>query len=344
MRHTSSPTPRHRLQSVRRSLRLPLALAVSAALAGSVVSGVSADSADAATVGSPIVFGAAGSSRQMIEQHEKVLGAKLHGARVYRSWGQPVFGSDQLWARDTGHTLFVSIKSVKSGHVIKWSDIASARPGSVLYQDMRNQAAQIKSFGARVYVTFNHEPEAGSSRTMGTPAQFAAAWRTWVGVLRGAGATNARYVFTATAYGFARTDSYRASLYYPGDAYVDDIAADGYNWGTCRSRTAKWRELSSIIDAHRRFGQLHPTKGLMLLEFGSAEDAAMPGRKAQWLTNARALFKQSAYSQYKAVLSWEGRAFDGNKNCRFDYLSSSSATTAWRAMGLDAAYSASIAN
>jgi hypothetical protein len=343
MRRTPSPTARHRLQSVRRSLRLPLVLAVSAALAGGVVVGISPDTADAAAVDSPIVFGAAGSSRQMIEQHEKVLGSKLNGARVYRSWGQPVFSSDQLWARDTGHTLFVSIKSVKSGNVVKWGDIAAARPGSALYQDMQAQAAQIKAFGARVYVTFNHEPEAGSSRTMGTPAQFAAAWRTWVGVLRGAGATNARYVFTATAYGYARKDSYSASLYYPGDSYVDDIAADAYNWGTCRSATANWRELSSIIDAHRRFGQLHPTKGLMLLEFGSAEDAAMPGRKAQWLSNARALFKQSAYSQYKAVISWEGRAYDGSKNCQFDYLSSASATTAWRSMGLDAAYSASIA-
>ena len=335
MRPSRSYSARHRLEMVRRSLRTPIALVSAAALALGLVS---AASASAASSSQPVMFGAAGSSKAMIQQNEKVLGGTLHGARVYRSWGQPVFGPDQTWARDTGHTLFVSIKSVKSGRVVKWADIAAARPGSTLYRDMQTQASQIKAFGARVYVAFNHEPEAGASRTMGTPAQYVAAWRNWVGVLRASGVTNARYVFTATAYGFARKDSYRAASFYPGDAYVDAIAADGYNWGRCRSSSGGWRELSSIIEAHRQFGLQHPSKPLMLWEFGSTEDSAVAGRKAQWLRNAQALFKQSAYSQYKVLLSWEGRAYGGSKDCRFDYLSSSSATSAWRSFGTDSAY------
>ncbi|MGI8613861.1 MAG: hypothetical protein ACR2KL_07980, partial [Nocardioidaceae bacterium] len=85
----------------------------------------------------------------------------------------------------------------------------------------------------------------------------------------------------------------------------------------------------------------HPTKPLMLWEFGSTEDPAVPGRKADWLRNAEALFKSPGYEQYKVVLTWEGRNYTGTRNCNFDYNSSSSARSAWVAMGRDPAYSAS---
>ena len=144
-----------------------------------------------------------------------------------------------------------------------------------------------------------------------------------------------------TAYGFARRDSRRAANYYPGDAYVDHIAADGYNWYRCRDADARWRDLADVIEAHRQFGRKHPDKGLMLWEFGSAEDRRRPGRKADWFRDATALFQQRAYRQYEALLTWEGRAHSGDgPDCGFDYTSSRSATRAWRDMAEHPAYSA----
>jgi hypothetical protein len=323
----------------RRSLKVPVVIALVTSLAAGTAATVNAGTAGAASAAKPILFGAAGSSRSMIEQNESIMGSKVVGARVYRSWGQPVFTNDLNWARDTGHVLFVSIKTVQSGKKLQWSAIAAAQPGSALYSQMVTQAQQVKTYKARVYLSLNHEPEADSSRTMGTAAQYVAAWRKWVTVLKAQGATNARFVFAATAWGFSRTGDRSAAAYYPGDGYVDAIAADGYNWAGCQgdNKGNGWRELSQVIEAQRQFGLKHPTKALMVWEFGSAEDNNQPGRKAQWLRNARALFKQAAYSQYTAVLSWEGRAYGGGK-CKFDYLSSSTAKTAWKEFGPDKAY------
>ncbi len=352
--------PRGRLETAASLSKLPVVAVTLAALLGALLVATLGGPARAAEPGgdtpdstttplnrrSPLMFGASGSTRELVQSHERVLGQKLFGLRVYKDWDDTLFASSQVWARDTGHTLFLSIAPQRNGGAdIRWSDIANARPGSRLYADMQRQAQQIKAFGDKVYIAFNHEPETKSS-WYGTPSQFTAAWRKVISTYRAAGVTNAEYVLTLTAWGFARKDGKNAANYYPGDAYVDYIAADGYNWGRCRSGETKWRELSSIIEAHRRFGMRHPDKGLMLWEFGSVEDPANPGRKAQWFRNAQALFTQPAYSQYEAVVTWEGRLFDRSRsnNCGFDYNTSSSARNAWKAMATAPTYRANVIN
>lgn len=336
--------PRHRRTHRRYSFSVMLVAMLTAItpFVPTSQTGAVADTNLSGSTQSPIMFGASGSTRKLVETHERTLGTKLHGLRVYKNWDDTLFTSSQTWARDTGHTLFVSISSQRnSGAGIRWADIAAAQPGSPLYNDMQRQAQQIKAFRDEVYIAFNHEPEAESS-WYGGPAQFVAAWRKLISIYRAAGVTNAKYVLTLTAWGFERNDGKNARFYYPGDSFVDYIAADGYNWYRCRSTTGQWRQLSSIIEAQRRFGMQHPDKGLMLWEFGSTEDASQPGRKAQWLHNAEALFKQPAYAQYKTVLTWEGRLYTQRSSgrCDFDYNSSTSARDAWKAMGTDPYYAA----
>jgi len=326
----------------RRSRRAPRVAAVLLALltaAGAAAPGA----ASAATSTQPMMFGAEANSRSDVQEHEQVLGGRLNGLRVYMKWDSKLFGADQVWARDTGHTLFVSIRSARSnGTAVKFADVANAKPGSALYADIVRQAEQIKAFGAPVYIAYNHEPEAHEAWSYGTGPQFAAAWRNVISIYRNAGVTNAKYVWTMTSYGFIRTDEHRASLYYPGDAYVDHIAADGYNWYRCRTTKGKWTELAEILEGQRQFGLKHPSKGLMVWEFGSAEDPAVAGRKAQWLRNATQLFTRPGYEQYKVALSWEGRGFTGDgPYCGFDYVSSTSAKQAWVDMGRSATFSAS---
>jgi len=335
-----APSTRQTRQTWRRARSLA-ALGMSAVVATAAFV-VSAGPVAAASAQKPMMFGAAASTRVAVQEHEVVLGSRLNGLRVYKSWDSDLFGSSQTWARDTGHTLFLSMRSQRdNGAIVYWRDIAAARPGSAVYSDLQRQAQQAKAFGATVYVAFNHEPEARAAWQYGTSAEYVAAYRKVVTVWRAQGVTNVRYVWAATAYGFVRKDEHRAALYYPGDDVVDDIAADGYNWYRCRTANGGWRELSDIIEGQRRFGLLHPSKGLMLYEFGSAEDAGMPGHKAQWLRNATQLFQQPGYGQYVAALSWEGRSFTGGgPSCGFDYLSSTSATRAWVDMAHDPAMSA----
>ncbi len=167
-----------------------------AALATSVLAGtlltVPTAPAQAASASLPIMFGASGSSRELIESHERVARTKVRGARVYKQWDSPLFSASQIWARDTGHTLFLSIRSERRGGAdVRFSAVANAKPGSTLYRDMQNQARQIKAFGAKVFITYNHEPDASFSRYLGTGPEFAAAWRKLVSVYRAEGVRNA---------------------------------------------------------------------------------------------------------------------------------------------------------
>lgn len=293
-----------------------------------------------------IMLGSVGQTRAEIQQREAETGHKLAAVRVFRRWDETLLDGNQTWARDTGHTVFLSIKSrQKNGAKIAWRDIANAKPGSGLYNDMRHQADQIKKFGSLVYVVFNHEPDARTSRPMGSPADFVAAWRNLVGVYRTAGVRNARYVWTLTGESFAVNTGKghtRADSYYPGDAYVDDIAADSYNWSTCHSAQGRWESPAALLDPQRRFGQRHPSKGLMVLEWGSVEDPSRPGRKAQWMRDAARLLADPAYRQFRAVLHWDDRTTGmlAKTSCEFDYRSSPAAMAAWRALAATPALSA----
>lgn len=303
------------------------ALVVSPALAG-------AAQADPTRAGGPLMFGASATTQKDVRAHQAVLGRRLNGLRVYKAWDDTLFGRDQVWERDTGHTLFMSIRSQRrDGSIVPFQAVADAQPGSALYEDMVAQAQQIKAFGATVYIAYNHEPEAQGAWEMGNGPQFVQAYRKVESVWRAQGVTNVRYVYTGTAYGFARTDERSIADYYPGDDWVDDVAADGYNWGDCRHDGGTWRSLADVIEAQREWGLRHPTKGLMLWEFSSTEDPRQPGRKALWYAQAATLFAQPGYEQYEAVLTWDGRHFTGaSSDCTFDYRSSLSATAAWVAL------------
>src|SRR5205823_6553325 len=137
--------------------------------------------------------------------------------------------------------------------------------------EMLSIALQIKNFRALVYITFNHEPEAGASLSMGSGPQFAAAWRKFVTVLRGAGVTNAKYIATFTGYGFTRSGAQSVNSYYPGDAYVDGIGADVYNWAGCEGKP--WTSMKGLVAGFKAFGNTHSTKGLYVMEYGSVEGA-----------------------------------------------------------------------
>jgi hypothetical protein len=287
-----------------------------------------------AASGYSLNFGVSALSRSDIAKHEAVLGRQLDGVRLYRSWDSALFGSDQKWARDHGNELFLSIRSARSGGgIIRWHDISAAKPGSQLYRDMQRQAAEIKTFGATVNLIFNHEPDAAAATSMGSPAEFVAAWRALVGVYRASGVTNAHYTWTVTAWGLNRTDSRSAQAFYPGDSWVDIIASDAYNWSSCRKSDGEWQSLAQVIEGHRKFGLAHPSKTLALAEWASVEDYSQSGRKASWIADAASLFKKSAYRQFESVLWWNGEYNKKMGNCHFNYNTTSSATAAWVSMG-----------
>lgn len=165
-----------------------------------------------------------------------------------------------------------------------WRQIASAKPGSAIYNNMVRWANTIKSRGGNVLVAYSHEPEISSKTWMGSSSDFKAAYAKFVNIFRTQGATNVKFVLQLTAWSYRSNDSDPSNVakWYPGDAYVDVLGADAYNWSNCGVGKSKWVELQTLMDPVLSFAKSH-SKMVALPEYGATADS----RRAQWLTNAK---------------------------------------------------------
>lgn len=162
-----------------------------------------------------------------------------------------------------------------------WDEISAAEPGSSTYTQLVRWADVIQARGTTTLLTFAHEPEAKAGRGYGTAAGYVAAFRHVVDIFRAQGVTDVEWTWQMTGAAF-RIDpgSPRyAAKWYPGDAYVDDVAADVYNWSDCRG-TGPWVQMETLAAPMLEFARAHG-KLAVLGEFAS--DAGP--RRADWLDN-----------------------------------------------------------
>ena len=224
--------------------------------------------------------------------------------------------SDRL----AGRTTVLSIRpTTQAGAVISWAAIAS---GSQDVQ-IRRQADQIKAFGAPVILAFHHE--ADIAHGFGSPAQFVAAYRHFVEEFRAERVGNVKFAVIFTPTTFASD----IAAWYPGDGYVDWIAADAYNFGSCKSGVGPWRSLSAAAGAFYDWASQRD-KPLMLAEFGAPNDSADPERRTQWISAAARTL--SAWPDLKAALY-----FDAVGTCDWRLPTGSSALAAFDTFARSAA-------
>jgi hypothetical protein len=172
---------------------------------------------------------------------------------------------------------------------LSWNQVAGAKPGSAVYNDFVRWAKTLKARSGPTLLTFSHEPEATAQKRFGTAAGFIAAWRHVVNIFRSVGATNVRWTWQMTAYSFrvGSSDRRAAIKWYPGDAYVDNVAGDAYNWSTCKGGAVQ--QLSTVAGGMLAFARAHH-KGAVLGEYGTGPGAA----RAPWLRNAASFLIQNA--------------------------------------------------
>lgn len=146
---------------------------------------------------------------------------------------------------------------------------------------LRQWGQALAGWGHPVMLRFGHEMNGNwypwSEQLNGNgPGDYAAAWRHVHDVVASTGASNIAWVWNPNVpyWGSAQL----AGLY-PGPAYVDAVALDGYNWGT----SASW---SSWVSPSQLFGEglsqlrgLAPGKQILIAETSSAEQG---GSKAEW--------------------------------------------------------------
>jgi hypothetical protein len=283
------------------------------------------------TGGRSLLFGASAADRAAIEATETALGRKLAGVRLFRRWGQPLIDADASWAADGGRTLFISVRSrYQNGQVIPFQQVAAATPGTPLYAAMVEQAREVMQFGRPVYLTFNHEPDADPEN--GDSSAFVAAWRHWVEVLRNQGATNARFVWTTTGYGYSKSGPRAAQAYWPGGQWTDLIGVDAYNSFRCKNPTGTWVSPAELLRPVMDFARQHPDRAVVLMEWSSVEDPADPDRKANWFRELAQVLQQPEYDQVVGLLQWGGDVdfANGGPGCDYGYSSSAAASQAFR--------------
>ncbi len=99
------------------------------------------------------------------------------------------------------------------------------------------------------------------------PERFAAAYRHIVEIVRGQGAHNITWVFHVNAGDWPREEWNRFENYYPGDGFVDWLAASAYGPQRPTAREASsFRE--QMDPCHERLQQLAPHKPIIIAEFG----------------------------------------------------------------------------
>jgi hypothetical protein len=236
---------------------------------------------------------------------ESEIGRKLAIDHQYYRWDEAIPTSQQEWDASTGRLPFVNWSAERrDGSAVMWSAIADGSQDDWIVE----RADAFKDYGFPIYLAFHHEPENDVGR-LGTPEEYAAAFRHIVTVFRSRGVTNVAFVWTMMSWTFDTRSGRDAETYYPGDAYVDFIGVDGFNSYPGRAG-APWESFHDIFQSSNYFAALHNTPW-MVVETGVQEDPAQPGRKGQWLRGI--VGTAEGWPLLRAVLYFDTRKeFDWN--------------------------------
>jgi Glycosyl hydrolase family 26 len=147
---------------------------------------------------------------------------------------------------------------------------------------IRRWATQVKAWGKPLLLRFAHEMNGTwypwAEGVNGNAAgQYVPAFRRVVSLFRSVGATNVTWVWSPNTV-FA--GSAPLTRLYPGDAYVDWTALDGYNWGT--NAASGWQTFEQVFGPSITQVRALSGRPFMLGEIGSAEEG---GDKAAWITD-----------------------------------------------------------
>jgi hypothetical protein len=223
--------------------------------------------------------------------------------------------------------------------MITWGATDSVRIRNGLEDTwIKQQATRIKNLGGRVFLRYYHEPDGDYRKAMiHTPADYIAAWKHARTLFTQMGATNVVWVYCTTTYSFRVKTAVPPQNYYPGDAYVDWIAGDGYNFAPVKTG-AKWNSFSTVFGKWYAWAAARP-KPLMAAEYGVLEDPSIPLRKANWYTDMRTVVPTS-FPLLQAVIAWSTENVKDGKTLNWNVDSSANSLSAWSGMANDPYFSA----
>ena len=166
------------------------------------------------------------------------------------------------------------------------------------------------------------------ARPGNSPALYVAMWRHVVSIFRAAGASNVRWVWSPNVVGASAAPF---DAYYPGDAWVNDVGLDGYNWGPVHH--VPWLSFAQVFEPSYLAMTALTREPLLITETASTE---LGGDKAQWITGIpRTLATQMP--RVRAIV-W----FDVDKETDWSFDSSRSSMAAFRHVIRSGAFSSPV--
>jgi hypothetical protein len=185
----------------------------------------------------------------------------------------------------------------KNGNTVKQPDYALRTITAGNHDSyIRNYARNAAAWGKPMYLRFAHEMNGNwypwSPGVNGnTSAQYVASWRHVHKIFEQEGATNVRWVWSPN---IALSYTTPFAEVYPGDAYVDWVGIDGYNWGG-----SQWTSFADVFGPSYRTLARMTRKPIMIAETGSVESG---GNKARWIRRALLNDVPQSFPRIKAVL------------------------------------------
>ena len=202
----------------------------------------------------------------------------------------------------------------------KWHDSTTKQLPRIVagaFDDhFRKWAEQAKRDGRRVLLRFGFEFNGNWFSWAGDPKAFVRAWRRVRAIFDDVGASNVEWVWCANVTSHPADPANDMQHYYPGDAAVEWLAVDGYNWGDHYRSWHHWQSFDELFGkVLKRFAEQHPTKPVMITEVGCPE--GKPGQKGAWIRDAYA--SALRWPQLKAMIWFNfDKRREGELNFRID--------------------------
>ena len=215
------------------------------------------------------------------------------------------------------------IKSRGASWMVTWEPDASLQ--SIARGDndafITSWAKAADAWGGTIYLRYMHEMNGDwypwgvyNGHNGNSAADFVAAWRHTHDLFVAAGATNVKWVWSPNVR--YPNGEYPFANLYPGSAYVDWVALDGYNWGGQVGGHPGWQSFTTIFQASYN-AVLAYGKPIAVAETASAEAG---GDKAAWI-------RQSFFTDIPQKMPAIRAVIWFNQSAETDFRVNSSAAT-----------------
>jgi hypothetical protein len=274
-----------------------------------------------------ILFGGTDAIAKLSSQ----LGRNLAIVRVYYTIGQTFPSYIDNEHMSEGSTLLVSLDS--SGQT--YAAIASGEYDATINTFLAAvNADAVKYDLTSIFFTFQHEPENSKHATLGTAAEFVAAWD-HVHQLAAAAdldwnqGDGGRLVWTLILTHHTYAIGTNADGYWPGTSEVDVVATDGYNSYGCSSTVTANQTPTEIFSALLSFAKANGGLPVIIAEWASY--AGNPTAQVKFIKQMQTYLTDN-HKKIKAADYWD----DSSGSCNYEIDSNPASIAALKVLGASA--------